>query len=212
MKRIVLALLLCGAALGAGEAGPASVRVIIRLVDEANIPQWTLMRATAEVSRIFATVGVRVRWTDRKPYVGPSVEQSGCASPERLITVRVIAEAPDDVLPTAQAVANTGADAITVFYDHVRLTVASNQRMSGPFLGHVLAHEVAHVLQVVAQHADSGIMKAQFTTKDLHDMEEGKLRFTDLDIRLIRAGLASRSCSFHGRSGGEAWMTKTPML
>ena len=47
-------------------------------------------RATAEASRIFAAIGVRVQWTDRKPHAGQSIEQPGCASPERLITVTVI--------------------------------------------------------------------------------------------------------------------------
>ena len=208
MKPIVLALLLCGATLSAEKAGPEPViQVTVRLEDGANVPPAARARATVEASRIFAAVGVRVQWSGRKP-----AEESGCALAGRLITVTIIPEALDDSSRGAQAVANTHTGAITVFYDRIRYAVAPNPRMAGPVLGHVLAHEVAHVLQVVAQHADSGIMKAQFTMRDFHEMELGELRFTDLDIRLIRAGLASRSCSLADGEAGEAQVAKTPVL
>jgi hypothetical protein len=59
-----------------------------------------------------------------------------------------------------------------------------------PFLvGHVLAHEIVHMLQGVNLHSSSGIMKPRWDSRDYVDMQRGRLNFTEEDIRLIHSGL-----------------------
>ena len=168
-------------------------------------------RATREVSKIFEAIGIRVQWTARKPPAGHSIQQRGCASPERLISVVVNAQASAGSRD-ALAFANTRAGAITVFYDRVRETVAGSPRLETPLLAQVLAHEVAHVLQMLAHHADFGIMKARLTPRDIQEMERGQLHFTPLDIELIRTGLTSGSCPGARDGAGQKQVTEQPVL
>ena len=59
-------------------------------------------------------------------------------------------------------------------------------------LGHVIAHEVTHILQGVARHSESGVMKAQWTGADYREMTWEPLQFTDDDVMLIHSGLKVR--------------------
>jgi hypothetical protein len=58
--------------------------------------------------------------------------------------------------------------------------------------GYVLAHELAHVIEGVNRHSESGILKAQWSRQDYADMALGKLAFTPRDVELIRLGLTDR--------------------
>jgi hypothetical protein len=55
-------------------------------------------------------------------------------------------------------------------------------------LGHVLAHEITHILQGVARHSAEGVMKAHWTEDDFAEMSFKPLRFTEEDITLIHYG------------------------
>jgi hypothetical protein len=65
--------------------------------------------------------------------------------------------------------------------------------VSANFLGHILAHEITHVLQNEDRRSDSGLMKAHWDAPELSQMEKHRyLGFTSSDVRLIYAGLATR--------------------
>jgi hypothetical protein len=74
---------------------------------------------------------------------------------------------------------------IVVFYDRVQAAAVP------PLLAHVLAHEITHVLEGLAVHSATGIMKAKWTSKDYVEMRRRALQFTDEDVILIRHGLDS---------------------
>ena len=59
-------------------------------------------------------------------------------------------------------------------------------------LSYVLAHEIAHILQGVDRHSETGIMKASWDEGDYFDMGRGRLKFTPSDIDLIHLGLDAR--------------------
>jgi hypothetical protein len=59
-------------------------------------------------------------------------------------------------------------------------------------LGHVIAHEVTHILQGVLRHSESGVMKARWSNADYQEMTWKPLRFTDEDVVLIHRGLKAR--------------------
>jgi hypothetical protein len=56
-----------------------------------------------------------------------------------------------------------------------------------------MAHELAHVLEGISRHSDSGIMKASWDLRDYEQMTARPLSFGDADAALIRAGLARRT-------------------
>jgi hypothetical protein len=68
----------------------------------------------------------------------------------------------------------------------------------------VIAHEVAHILQGLMRHSESGIMKAQWTGADCQQMAWKPLPFTDEDVLLIRRGVKVREASRRSGGGGRA--------
>ena len=196
MKRILLALVLSGVAMRAANAGgEPGTQVTVYLDDQVNIPIGVMGRATMEASRTFANIGVPVQWTRRKLNPADSVKETGCRMSNKLsIALTLIPYAPAKAPPGARAVANTRTGEITVFYDRIRESSVNWPRLVPMLLANVMAHEVTHVLQGVGQHADHGIMNANWTVRDFHAMEDRSLQFTPMDIRIIHLGFASRSC------------------
>ena len=60
-------------------------------------------------------------------------------------------------------------------------------------LGHVLAHEIGHVVEGSFRHSETGLMKADWSAKDVMNMSTRRLRFTPFDIELILGGLQATS-------------------
>lgn len=56
-------------------------------------------------------------------------------------------------------------------------------------LGHVLAHEITHILQGIDRHSQEGVMKAHWTTEDIVQMARQPLPFEQKDVMLIHRGL-----------------------
>jgi len=60
-------------------------------------------------------------------------------------------------------------------------------------LAHVMTHEITHLLQEVAWHSATGVMKAHWNLRDYSEMAWRPLPFTQEDIDLIRCGLRRRA-------------------
>jgi hypothetical protein len=69
-------------------------------------------------------------------------------------------------------------------------------------LGYAMAHELGHLLLGTNSHSPTGLMRADWRTKDLIDMSQGGLRFSEEQARAMKAKLstfASRKESSLGR-------------
>jgi hypothetical protein len=58
---------------------------------------------------------------------------------------------------------------------------------TGHVLAHVLVHEITHVLEGIARHSASGIMKARWEGADYERIYFAPLPFAGEDLRLIHA-------------------------
>jgi hypothetical protein len=58
----------------------------------------------------------------------------------------------------------------------------------GALLGHVMAHEIGHVLQGVVHHSEDGVMKTKWTGDEMLEMATRRLSFTKSDADLIHQG------------------------
>ena len=105
--------------------------------------------------------------------------------------VTFASEVPERVPQTALARALPFAKegvAIAVMYDRIRW-IAGRSNREAPILAHVLAHEIGHVLQQTNWHAPSGVMKAHSEGQDYYAMGRTPLKFTALDVEMIKDGL-----------------------
>jgi hypothetical protein len=141
--------------------------------------------AEATAVRLFGEIGVTVAFRSgnhKRP------EANGVP----VIQIQLDEKAPADFHPGAMAYATPYAGVgtrIHIICD--RVAKRSLDAGSGKVLGHVLAHEISHVLQGVSRHSAEGVMKADWQTADFHKMVEGTLVFESIDIDLIHAGLAT---------------------
>jgi hypothetical protein len=96
----------------------------------------------------------------------------------------------------------TKGTCIHVLLDRVRHT--GSERLDGILLGHVMAHELGHVLEGIDRHSNSGVMKAHWDNQELDEMLIRPLSFSMEDVEWIHKGLArwaEQSKATPGRHG-----------
>jgi hypothetical protein len=162
-----------------GVVPPAERKVIVCM--EGGATQGVDLRAQALASKIFAGIGVALQW-------GRGLR--GCPAQAILISLRYMTPSTLEPAALAYALPYEGAH-IVVFYDRI----AHNQVQGDPsiLLGHVVAHEITHILQGTARHSDRGIMKARWNRHDFDDMKWKPLPFADQDIQRIYFGIEARA-------------------
>ena len=113
------------------------------------------------------------------------------SSAERRALHAVRSGLPEGFHPGALAYAMPYAQTGTRIHVLVdRLHVLVSKPLGGALLGHVLAHELAHVLEGSAHHSEAGVMKARWDNGDLEQMTRRPLSFSAEDAAAIRSGLA----------------------
>jgi len=161
------------------------------------VPPDVMLGAQKTASRMFAAIGVRVRWPIRPPAQAPEPAETGCTSVQpEVIVIRMASEGSGpgtaEVLGAAFPYSRTGTR-ITVFYGGLLQAFLPERKMARLVLAHVLVHEITHVLQGVARHSSTGVMRAHWTAEDYIDMAYKPLQFTAEDVNLIRRGQEIRA-------------------
>ena len=142
-------------------------------------------RAKAVASGILAGAGVKIAWHS----------PSNC--PREGILITLSNDTPVGLHPGALAYAQPyDGTHVVVFYDRVKNQPGILPLVKGTLvaslLGHVMVHEVTHILQGVVRHSESGVMKQQWTGVDYAEMSGKPLQFTDEDVVLIQLGFKAR--------------------
>ena len=176
--RMMTMMAVAAATVYAGEQKARTIDVYVADHRHANRP---LGMAEQYTNGIFASVNLGVRWHSGKAPAAPG---------PLTLAIDLVDLAPDNVKPCALAFALPYEGVhITVFYDRV---LAMDKSFPDAVLGHVLAHEIAHLLEGVVRHSVTGVMKATYTRKDTLAMRSTPLAFTATDIDLIDAGVTGR--------------------
>jgi len=130
---------------------------------------------------MFRGIGVKIDWR-RGIY----------ACPTDGIVISLSDGTPATLLPGALAYAKPYEGThIVVFYD--RIVESYRSVRVAPLLGHVLVHEITHILEGIARHSKSGVMTALWTGNDHAQMACEHMRFDREDVELIHAGLEARA-------------------
>ena len=158
---------------------PANPAVQVCLHEDRNIRPDVLWWSEMTAQQIFEEIGVRLQW--------------GCDTPGA-INVLIADRTPDDFMKGALAFARPFARdglRVTLFYDRCEFLMTGSAINAGKLLGHVLAHEVGHVLAGVDAHDDTGVMRAHWTAADIRDMQGRTIGFAPGIARLIQLNLRS---------------------
>ena len=181
--RLTLMATVAAMALQAGQIeGPDAKSLIVYFENSVAPKDEFLAKNLAD--KMFAPAGVRIVWRVGSPSAKKIVA-------ERPIVVRFARNTPvaDHPGALAFAVPYEGVH-IKIFYDRVK---TGAPRVTPVVLAHVLVHEITHILQGIARHSDSGLMKARWTAQDYTEMAWQPMPLTSTDIDLIRTGLAARA-------------------
>jgi hypothetical protein len=162
----------------AGMSAQARRTVAVYVSNDAA-PTRVLQLAEVQAAGMFSSSGVRIEWHGRTP--------DGGQLPVGAIAVSLAPETPAHLLPGALAFARPYEGIhITVFWDRIQQT--PRPAPAAVILAHVLVHEITHVLEGVDRHSDSGLMKAQWTSRDYAAMAWKPLPFDPQDILLMHIG------------------------
>jgi len=172
-----------------------TLEVRVYIMEGRLVPLQTLNLGMTTATRIMRQAGVRLRWLNKDPQRFARSAGTPCASeptaptivmnfstttPEGLET-GVVAKA----YPYAQ-----GGVRITFFRDRLQTFFNARPSWAGSVLGHLMAHEITHVLQGTSRHSETGLMRAHWSPEDYGQMPSKLLPLTPYDIKLIRIGVA----------------------
>jgi hypothetical protein len=167
----------------------------VRIYDRAGLPPGGVARAEAIAEHLLGEVRIGPRWLDCRP----AREETGACPPAHAEDVFVI------ILPRAPAGGtNPGAVGLAllpadhrrgthIFVFQERLAAATDSGLvdTSVILGHLLAHEIGHLLMGPGSHSIRGLMAARWSRADLGRMARGSLVFTSAEGERMRLGLVA---------------------
>jgi hypothetical protein len=188
---------------------------IIRIYDLAQIDRETLDPAKQETARIFHKAGVDLRWIRCS---GRPADDDSCGRPlaPDEIGVRIFGRSREDVKVTGRRttgqavrlVEEGGSGLILIYYECVeaivttllddcpQMDIASARRI---VLGHVMAHEIGHILLSNGDHAVSSIMQPNLDRDAWRKAVSGSLSFNESESRLMRHGIETRAARIRAK-------------
>jgi hypothetical protein len=155
----------------------AAQKLDVFVCNGERIPFETLQRAEALASGVFATADVRIAWH--------GAARSGWKGQSRVIIIQLEMTTPVAYRAGAlgYSLAQEGVHA-SISYDRIRQM--NQQNLESPLLGYAMVHEITHLLQGIARHSTTGVMKARWDSGDYLEMKRHLLSFTPEDIQRIR--------------------------
>lgn len=173
-----------------GSANPLTLTVAVH--NDAAVPANWLRRAQQEMTRIYNEIGVQVVWLAAHSDASVGAQRSDTVTwPQHALIVLIRPNAgsphpdlPQNAMGAAWGTADERGRVAYVFYDRTEpFTPLYRPRL----LGHVIAHEIGHLLLPMKAHSPRGLMRAQWSRADLELALNGQLRFTPEQACLIRA-------------------------
>jgi hypothetical protein len=149
----------------------------------------TVLRAKSVATDVYAEIGIRLIWH------AAAAKPAGCTQTamHRMVVVELTQTKSLQYSDSAYAASRPYAPlgpCVTLFWDRLLENVKKSPVTAGYLLGYALAHEIGHVLEGVARHSETGVMKSSWSLAEIRDMPRQGLHFSPGDAALIRRVLA----------------------
>lgn len=162
----------------------------VLLINHANAPSDIVTAAQEHVSRIFLAAGVNVEWS-----VAGNMQHSVSDCRLRVILTAQPQDPRDrrmNVMGTA-IIGSAGSGRLAyVFLREVEYYAGLTKTHPAVVLGHVMAHEMGHLLLGHPGHSVAGIMRAKWEPMEIARIREDLLTFTADEATTVRKGVLVR--------------------
>ena len=166
-------------------SGQPLIHVLV--MDQAEVPPDTRQRAQDVATRVFHLSGLALVWVDA------GTCQARCLT-VRIVTQPVSAKSRDPhMLGVAPSMPEARGINLWIFYPRIRAYSAELGMDASQLLGHVMAHELGHLLLPYGAHSLAGLMRPAWDGAQVRAAAEGLLTFTPDQAALIRARLQNVS-------------------
>ena len=181
------------------------LKLEIQLYNYSGVPAATLERAERDAARIYSRMDIEISWLGCPVTAEQAAQFTACgqsASPTRL-TLRLLSNVMADRLPLGSDIfglallpvdSGFGITANVCAGRAREMSEASNLP-EGLLLGHLVAHEVGHLLLGSSRHSVKGLMHTPWQGKELQMMSQGTMWFTPGEAERIRAQVLARAKS-----------------
>jgi hypothetical protein len=196
IKQAVLVLLTV-ALRGWSQDMPADMpRVTVNIYNDAGVAEPILAQGRREATRIFQRAGVKIMWVDCSRPEGESMGRSTCQTPMNRshLAVRIVpwsSKSSDVVFGDAFLSSDGEGTYSDVFYDSVTKHHEEWHVCIPVLLGHVIAHEIGHLLLGANAHSWMGIMRSQWQGEELQSIAMGRLLFTPAQVESLKDRLSA---------------------
>ena len=183
--------LLCAAAFSALKA---ETQVVV-LIDQAGVEPKMLAAAQGYAARVFRHAGVDLSWELCSSGRGFEIDKNARA--QHPLFLELVRGEGAGISKAALGYANVtkeGGEMAVLYLKRLENLTgflpppASREQI----LGHMMAHELAHLLSVV-KHSPSGIMRARWADQDFWRMAQGRMNFTATEEATLRLAVRRRA-------------------
>ena len=182
----------CAVIAQAAVAHARPLHLTISVQDYAGLSPAVITQTEAVVARIYHQIGVDIVWLD-VARVAPTMLSDRAAPAvdwESVIHVGLLSAAMEHKLRPDRGtvgVAITGSHLVRIFVSRVEYLASNSQQDLADVLGHVMAHEIGHLLLGPNAHSTAGLMAAVL---DVPRIGLGGLSFDRRQAAVIRTKLA----------------------
>ena len=150
---------------------------------QVGIPDPHLISGLAQglATRIFAEIGISLNWSSCEP---------ADESSQKPIVVQLVSGKKEGLMSGVLGSAMPYRRHIIIFFDRIEV-----MEDAWIVLGHVMVHEITHIIQGVSRHSDTGMMKPHWSRKDLKEMRyanrDAMIRGTARIQAAVRRGIGT---------------------
>ncbi len=203
---VLLGLLLSGSTQAIEPARPEH-KITVVVYNYADVAGDVLTDAKRHATEVFRPAGLEIEWLQPSEVAGrqASREHLGLST----FVIRIVPDsmiggwAPEYNLLGFSLILVEGEFSFLagVYYQRAERHAREKQFSPALVLGHVMAHELGHLLLGKHSHSLTGIMSVRLQHKELELAAQGRLKLTRSQVQRIRANLRKRMRAEQAREG-----------
>ena len=181
---------------------PPSPKITVRVYDYAQVPKWVLTDAKKIAADIFREAGIETSWLDCPVSPASHPKNPVCLKPldPTVPVLRILSRSMAERVPGPRdrfgfallSKKQVFPYVANVFFHRIHDLANGRVTFWPTLLGHIMAHEMGHLLLGQGNHSRKGIMAVEWSEKDLQRATRGSLRFNSRQAEKIQAQVLRR--------------------